>query len=111
MELLTRLRRAMGRPIQEKFRSAVPTYHGDGSSWPSWGRSCQPALARGVYGEGEVFLIKGGLFLSGVRPDGSAYEGVGTIWKAALGLAGVGIVVALAQGRLAPYALHLPHGF
>ena len=41
----------------------------------------RPGLAERVYGEGEVFLIKGGLFMSGVRLDDSAYEGVGNQWK------------------------------
>jgi hypothetical protein len=41
----------------------------------------RPGLAEQAYGEAEVFLIKAGMFMSGVRLNDSAFEGVGTDWK------------------------------
>ena len=80
--LVSGIRRRLGRPIQKKFKSALPGEGGDGLLLPLLGKVLsRPGLAERVYGEGEVFLIKGGLFMSGVRLDDSAYEEVGSQWK------------------------------
>ncbi|MBI4322077.1 MAG: hypothetical protein HY675_26600 [Chloroflexi bacterium] len=110
--LLGRIQSIVERPIREKFRSAVPTHGGDRLLLTILGKTLsQPALAARTYGEGEIFLIKGGLFLSGVRLDPSAYEGVGTEWKEDLGQRHYDPDARTPRDRPLPHALNLPHGF
>ena len=112
MDPLASLRQAIGRPIQEKFRSAVPNHRGDRLLLALVGGiASRPGLAEQAYGEGEVFLIKGALFLSGVRLDDSAYEGIGEIWKEDLGQHHYNPNARVRRPRMPPHALNLPHGF
>lgn len=111
MGLAANLKQLVGRPIQRKFKSALPAHGGDGLILSMLGRIVSRAgLAEKAYGEGEVFLIKGGLFMSGVRLDPSAYEGIGTVWKEDLGQHHYNPSAGLRRPNLVPYALHLPHG-
>ncbi len=57
-----------------------------------------------------MFLIKGGLFFSGVRLDESAYKGIGTEWKEDLGQHHYNPGAGLRRARPVAYGLHLPHG-
>ncbi|PKB72649.1 MAG: hypothetical protein BZY75_05730 [SAR202 cluster bacterium Io17-Chloro-G7] len=70
----------------------------------------RPGLAEKAFGEGEVFLVKGGLFMSGVNIDPSADEGIGTEWKEDAGQHHYNPSAGLRRPRLAPYAMHMPHG-
>jgi hypothetical protein len=63
-----------------------------------------------LFGEGEIFLVKAALYLTGVRLEPSAYEGVGTAHKELLGV----YQFDLNHGKnetLLPSELALPHGF
>ena len=76
------LRQRLERPIKDKFKSTLPTYSTDSLLLAVMSKiASRPSLAEHAYGEGEVFLIKAEMFMSGVRLDDSAYEGVGTVWK------------------------------
>lgn len=112
MGLVERVRRRVEGVVRRKFGAAIPEYSGDRLLVILLGRILsQPSLAKRAYGEGEVFLIKGALFLSGVRLDASAYQGVGTQWKEDLGQRHYDPDAGVEKDRLAPHALHLPHGF
>jgi len=112
MRLLAGIQEFIGRPIRDKFRSAIPSYPGDRLLVAILGKVLsQPGLAKRAFGEGEVFLIKSALFLSGVRLDKSAYEEIGTLWKEDLGQRHYDPDAGRPQARLVPHALHLPHGF
>ncbi|HJW88601.1 MAG TPA: hypothetical protein VJ565_03885, partial [Dehalococcoidia bacterium] len=112
MRLLAGIQELIGRPVRDKFRSAIPSYPGDRLLIAVLGKVLsQPGLARRAFGEGEIFLIKGALFLSGVRLDVSAYKGIGTLWKEDLGQRHYDPDAGRPQGRSVPHALHLPHGF
>ena len=109
---VSNLRQIIGRPIQKKFKSAIPNHSGDGVMLGLLGKMVSGSgLAEKAYGEGEVFLIKGGLFMSGVRMDESAYEGIGTLWKEDQGQHHYNPSAGLRRPRMVPYALHLPHDF
>ena len=87
-DALSGLRRLIGRPVQERFNAAVPSHRGDRLLLSLIGQiSSNRGVAEQIYGEGETFLIKGALFLTGVRMDPSAFEGVGDRWKEDLGQA------------------------
>ena len=110
MDLTTNMRRLIGRPIKGKFKSALPNLSGDQLLLSLLGKIVsRPGLAEKAYGEGEVFLVKGGLFMSGVRLDQSAYEDVGTVWKEDLGQHHYNPSAGQRQAPNVPYALHLPH--
>lgn len=107
---MARLRGIIEGPIRQKFKSVIPDSGGGLQTLLGKLLSAGP-FAEGVYGEGEIFLIKGGLFLSGVRLDSSAYDEVGTLWKEDLGQRHYDPDARLPHARLSPHALHLPHGF
>ncbi len=112
MGLVDGVRRRIEGVVQRKFSAAIPDYSGDRLLVALLGRILsRPSLAQRAYGEGEVFLVKGALFLSGVRLDASAYQGVGTQWKEDLGQRHYDPDAGVQKDRLAPHALHLPHGF
>lgn len=113
MDLASNLKRLVGRPIQNKIEAAIPAHRGSDSALLSLlGKIVsQPGLAERAYGEGEVFLIKGGPFLSGVKLDESAHDGVGTEWKEDQGQHHYNPSAGLRRPRLVPYAAHFPHGF
>ena len=110
-DALSGLRRLIGRPVQERFSAAVPSHRGDRLLLSLIGQlSSNRGVAEKIYGEGETFLIKGALFLTGVRMDPSAFEGVGDRWKEDLGQAHFNPNARARRSRLPPYALWLPHG-
>lgn len=112
MGLLTGLKTLVARPIRQKFKSAIPTDRGDRFLTALLGKALSwPGIASRAYGEGEIFLIKGGLFMSGITLDRSAYEGVGTVWKEDLGQRHYDPDAGTKPGPLVPHALWLPHGF
>ena len=104
------LRQRFERPIKAKFKSALPTYGADRLLLAAMGKiASRPNLAEQAYGEGEVFLIKAGMFMSGVRLTDSAYEGVGTVWKEDQGQYHYNPNAGQRQPRQPPHSLHLPH--
>ncbi|MBI4334257.1 MAG: hypothetical protein HY673_23620 [Chloroflexi bacterium] len=112
MGLLARAKGLIARPIRRKFKSAAPVYRGDRFLMGLLGKMLsRPGIAPLAYGEGEVFLIKGGLFMSGVSIDRSGYEGVGTVWKEDLGQRHYDPDARTSTAPLAPHALWLPHAF
>ena len=105
------VRQRIERPIKAKFKSALPTYSGDRLLLALVGKlASRPGLAEHAYGEAEVFLIKAGMFLSGVRLDDSAYEGVGTTWKEDEGQYHYNPSAGQRRPRKPPHSLYLPHG-
>ena len=105
--LVHRIRRA----IEQKFKSAIPRYNGDRMLLSLLERVVsQPGMAERAYGEAEAFLIKGGLFMSGVRLDSSAYHGIGTEWEEDLGHFHYNPSAGQRQPRMIPQGLYLPHG-
>ena len=112
MGLVANMRQLIGRPVRHKFKSALPSSSADRVLLSLLGKiASRPGIAEKAYGEGEVFLIKGGLFMSGVSLDGSADEGIGSQWKEDLGQHHYNPSAGLRRPRLVPYAMHLPHGF
>lgn len=106
------IKRPLTRSIERKFKSAIPLHSGDSMLLSLLGKLVsQPGLAEKAFGEGEVFLTKGGLFLSGVNVDPSADEGIGTEWKEDAGQHHYNPSAGLRRPRLVPYAIHMPHGF
>lgn len=111
MGLTHGVRQLIRRRIQRKFTSALPTQGGDSALLSVLGKILsRPGLAEKTFGEGEVFLIKGGLFLSGVTVDPSADEGIGSTWKEDAGQHHYNPSAGLRRPRLVPYAIHMPHG-
>ena len=73
------MRRLIKRPIERKFKSAIPVHSRDSLLLSVLSKIIsQPGLAEKAFGEEEVFLVKGGLFMSGVNVDPSVDEGIGT---------------------------------
>ena len=57
---LTGLRQLLGRPIQQKFRTAIPNHRGDRLLLSLIGAiASRPGLAEGVYGEGRSSSSRG----------------------------------------------------
>lgn len=111
MRLPSGMRQLIKRPIQKKFKSAIPLHSGDSALLSLLGKVIsRPGLAEKAFGEGEVFLIKGGMFLSGVKVDPSADEGIGAEWKEDSGQHHYNPSAGLRRPRLSPYAIHMPHG-
>jgi len=105
-----KIRDRLQRPIKQKFNDALPTRSGDRMLLALLGKMAGvQGVAEKMYSEAEVFLIKGGLFSSGVRIDESAYAGVGTIWKEDQGQLHYNPNADLRQARTVPHALILPH--
>ena len=68
--------------IRNRFKSAIPLHSGNNFLHSMLGKIISsPRMAEKAFGEGEVFLIKGGLFLSKMNVDPSADEGIGAQWK------------------------------
>lgn len=112
MRLLSRIRQAVERPIQRRFQAAVPQGRGDQVLIALLKRALAvPGVGERVFGEAEAFLVKSALFLTGVRLDASAHEGVGTRWKEDLGQRHYDPDAGACGGaRPLPQALLLPHG-
>lgn len=107
MRLPSGMRQLLKRPIEKKFKSAIPLHSGDSLLLSLLGKIIsRPGLAEKAFGEGEVFLIKGGLFLSGVNVDPSADEGIGTEWKEDSGQHHYNPSAGLRRPRPGPYAIH-----
>ena len=105
------LKERVERPLKARFKSAVPSASGDRLLLALLERvTSGTSMAERVYGEGEVFLIKAGMFMSGVRLDDSAYEGVGTTWKEDLGQYHYNPSAGLRRPQIPPHAAWLPHG-
>ncbi len=107
MGLLTRLQKR----IEGRFKEALGPLNADAALMGVLGKVLsRPEVAHRVYGEGEVFLVKSALFMSGVRLDDSAYEGVGTTWKEDLGQRHYDPDARRSRDRAVPHALLMPHG-
>jgi len=111
MDLIRSLRRRLERPVQERFRAAVPRGRGDALLVSLLGRALsRPRVAERLFGEAETFLVKSALFLSGVRLDPSALEGIGNRWKEDLGQRHYDPDAGASRGAPLPHALLMPHG-
>ncbi len=112
MKVIEAVRRAVERPIRQRFEAALPSGRGDAALVALLGRALSHrAVAERVFGEAETFLVKSALFLSGVRLDDSAREGVGSRWKEDLGQRHYDPDAGAAPSGLVPQSLVLPHGF
>ncbi|MBI5508258.1 MAG: hypothetical protein HY903_05850 [Deltaproteobacteria bacterium] len=112
MGLFANISEKVERSISKKFKAALDTGDGDSALLGLVGKlATRPALARKIYGEGEVFLIKSALFMSGVRLDESAYEAVGTRWKEDLGQRHYDPDAGKPRTRAMPHGILMPHGF
>jgi hypothetical protein len=111
VEFIRSLRRKLERPIHERFRAAAPRGRGDQLLVALLGRAlAQPSIAERFFGEAETFLVKCALFLSGVRLDPSAQEGIGLRWKEDLGQRHYDPDAGAPRGAPLPHSLLLPHG-
>ena len=109
--LVANMRQLIGRSVQQKFKSALPSGSADRVLLSLLGKiTSRPGIAEKAYGEGEAFLIKGALFMNGVSLDKSADEGIGSEWKEDLGQHHYNPSAGLRRPRLVPYAMYLPHG-
>ena len=109
--MLKGVRQRIEGPIRERFKAAIPSRAGDRILLALAGKmASRPGLAEQAYGEGEVFLIKAGMFMSGVRLDDSAFEGVGTTWKEDQGVFHYNPSAGQRQPRQPPHSALLPHG-
>lgn len=98
--------------IEGRFKEALGPLNADAALMSVLGKVLsRPELASRVYGEGEIFLVKSALFMSGVRLDESAYEGVGTTWKEDLGQRHYDPDARRSRDRAVPHALLMPHQF
>ncbi len=100
------------RRIEARLKAAVAKVGGDAALTSALGKILsRPELAERAYGEGEVFLVKAGLFMAGVRLDRSAYDGVGTIWKEDLGQRHYDPDARAPREAAVPHGIRMPHGF
>lgn len=108
MGLVGRLQRR----IESRFKAAMGSLGGDAALMGVLGKILsRPELAHRVYGEGEVFLVKAALFMSGVRLDDSAFEGIGTTWKEDLGQRHYDPDARRSRRKAMPHAILMPHDF
>jgi hypothetical protein len=111
MKVIETLRRAAERPIRRRLEAVLPSGRGDAALVALLGKAlARREVAERVFGEAETFLVKSALFLSGVRLDESAREGVGTRWKEDLGQRHYDPDAGAGPGGLVPQSLVLPHG-
>ncbi len=109
--MLSRIRSRVKTLLQQQFTQNLPRTMADKALLGLIGElSAHKGIAENIYGEAEVFLIKGALFMSGVRIEESAYEGVGSIWKEDGGQHHYNPNAKERKKRLAPHSLNLPHG-
>lgn len=98
--------------IEGRFKEALGPLNADAALMGVLGKVLsRPGVAGRVYGEGEIFLVKSALFMSGVRLEESAYEGVGATWKEDLGQRHYDPDARRSRERAVPHALLMPHGF
>jgi len=108
--MMRNLRQRLERPIKDKFKSTLPTYSADSLLLAVMSKiASRPGLAEHAYGEGEALLLKAAMFMSGVRLDDSAYEGVGTVWKEDQGQYHYNPSAGQRQPHQPPHALNMPH--
>ncbi len=95
--------------IESKVKAAIGT--GDSRLMSVVGKiASHPGIAERVYGEGEVFLFKSALFMTGVRLDESAFDGVGTRFKEDLGQRHYDPDARRSRTRPVPHGILMPHG-
>jgi len=101
--------------IQNQIKSALPIDSGTSGKAGAFDRLLgrivsKPERAEALFGEAEIFLVKAALYLTGVRLEKSAYDGISTVHKELLGV----YQYDLNHGKnesLLPSELALPHGF
>jgi hypothetical protein len=73
--------------VAARIKGALPLGAGDRAlNRLIGGIVSDPRRSKAIFGEGEVFLIKAALYLSGLRLEPSALEGVGTVHKEQIGV-------------------------
>jgi hypothetical protein len=111
MQILSRLREVVERPLRDRLRAAMPRGPGDAALAAILGAAlARRPVAERVLGEAETFLLKSALFFAGVRLDRSALAGVGSVWKEDLGQRHYDPDARSGHGELRPQTLLLPHG-
>ena len=101
--------------VQNQIKSALPIDSGKKGRAAAVDRLLgriisKPGRAETLFGEGEIFLIKAALYLTGVRLEKSAFEGIGTKYKEILGVYQFDLNFGKSESLL-PSELSLPHGF
>jgi biotin synthase-related radical SAM superfamily protein len=100
--------------VAARIKGALPSGSGDKIlNRLIGGIVSNPNRSQAIFGEGEVFLIKAALYLSGLRLEPSALEGVGTVYKEQIGVyhfdPNLGRTGGLLPSELAlPQGLHVP---
>jgi len=101
--------------IQNQIKSALPIDSGKKGRAAAIDRLLgriisRPGRAEMLFGEGEIFLIKAALYLTGVRLEKSAFEGIGAEYKETLGVYQFDLNFGKSESLL-PSELALPHDF
>jgi biotin synthase-related radical SAM superfamily protein len=98
--------------ITTRIKEALPLGAGDKVLMGVLGRIISnPGRTASVFGAGEIFLIKSALYLTGIRLEPSAYEGVGDQYKEQVGIYHFDPNFGKGGGRALPAELALPQGF
>ncbi|MDR1408695.1 MAG: radical SAM protein [Oscillospiraceae bacterium] len=105
------LKNSIAGRVASKIKGVLPLDAGDAALNGLIGRIiAHPDRAETLFGEGEIFLIKAALYLTGVRLEESAYEGVGSVYKELLGVYQFDLNLRRNSEKLLPAELALPHG-
>jgi biotin synthase-related radical SAM superfamily protein len=102
----------VARKVSAQIKSALPLGTGDKALLGLIGRVIsKPGRQESTFGEGEIFLIKSALYLTGIRLEASAYEGVGEQFKEQVGVYHFDPNFGKGDERPLPSELALPLGF
>ncbi|MDR3313920.1 MAG: radical SAM protein [Oscillospiraceae bacterium] len=106
------IKQLLERRVSGQVKRALPLEAGDAALNGLIGRViADPKRSGSVFGLGEVFLVKAALYLTGVKLEPSAYEGVGTVHKELVGIYQFDFNLGKTGDRPPlPAELSLPHG-
>ncbi|MDR1733794.1 MAG: hypothetical protein LBR73_02820 [Oscillospiraceae bacterium] len=97
--------------VSGQIKKALPLEAGDAALNGLIGRViADPKRTEQLFGLGEVFLVKAALYLTGVRLEESAFEGVGTVYKEQHGIYQFDFNLNADKQNPLPAELSLPHG-
>ncbi|MDR2753995.1 MAG: radical SAM protein [Oscillospiraceae bacterium] len=109
------VKHSLERRVTGQIQSALPMGAAGAKLAPALDRLlgrviADPKRSGSLFGLGEVFLVKAALYLTGVRLEPSAYEGVGTIHKEQVGVYQFDFNLGVDKQQPLPAELALPHG-